>query len=88
MDKLVQGDEIAFEGVEASEPPALADALQRAVDATNQASAVAHTPAADAAQQDTHSVAEQIAPEPRTTLDGIWAAAYTDAKTNLSQWFG
>jgi len=36
MDKLVQGDEIAFEGVEASEPPALADALQRAVDTANQ----------------------------------------------------
>ena len=80
MDELVQGDQIAFEGVEASEASALADALQRAVHATNQASAVAHSPAADAVQQDTHAVAEQIVPEPRT--------AYADAKTNVSQWFG
>ena len=54
MDELVQGDQIAFEGVEASEAPALGDALQRAVEATNQASAVARSPAVDAAQE-THT---------------------------------
>ena len=89
MDELVQGDEIALEGVEASEAPALADAVQRAVDATNQASAVvAHAPAVDAAQRDTHAVAERIAPEPRTASKGARAAVCADAKTNVSQWFG
>jgi len=87
-DELVQGDEIAIQGVAASEAPALADALQRAVDATNQASAQARSPAAHAAQQATHAVAEQIAPQPRTALNAVRPAAGADAKTNVSQWFG
>src|SRR4051795_10225784 len=37
LNDIVQGDQLVLEGVEAREAPALADALRRAVDATNRA---------------------------------------------------
>jgi hypothetical protein len=37
LNDIVQGDQIVLEGVEEREAPSLADALQRAVDATNNA---------------------------------------------------
>jgi hypothetical protein len=37
LNDIVQGDQIVLEGVEEREAPSLADALQRAVDATNDA---------------------------------------------------
>ncbi len=87
MDELVQDDQIALEGVAASEAPALADALQRAVDATNQALAGEQSPTATEVAQEAGAVAEQIA-EPRSALSGARAAAYTGVKANVSQWFG
>jgi hypothetical protein len=39
LNELVQGHEIVLEGVESDEAPKLADAVERAVDATNQACA-------------------------------------------------
>ena len=88
LDELVQGEEIALEGVAASEAPALADALQRAVEATNQALAGDRNATADVAQQDADAVAEQVAQKPRAALSGARTKAYSGVKANVSQWFG
>jgi hypothetical protein len=65
LNEIVQGDQIVLEGVEASEAPALADALQRAVDAANQALAGEESSTANMAQQEADAIAAQIAPAQR-----------------------
>jgi hypothetical protein len=64
LNKIVQGDPIVLEGVEASEAPALADALQRAVGAANQAPAGEESSTANVAQEEADAIAAQIAPAP------------------------
>jgi len=84
--RTAESDQIALEGVDASDPPAVADSRDRAVDAT--ASAERQQSTADVAQRDSNAVGEQIAPESRTAPSGMWPAAATGAKANVSEWFG
>ncbi len=83
LNELVQGDQLVLEGVEASEAPALAAGLERAIDATNQALAAGQSSTADVAPEAADAVAGQIAPEPRSALT---SARSREAKP--SAWFG
>jgi hypothetical protein len=56
--ELVRGDEIVLEGVEDRDTPALAEALQRAIDATNQADAEKCVP--NVTQREADTVASHI----------------------------
>jgi len=56
--ELVRGDEIVLDGVEDRDTPALAEALQRAVDATNRADADKHVP--NVTQREADTVASHI----------------------------
>jgi hypothetical protein len=85
LNELVQGDQIVLEGVEESEAPALAVALERVVDATNQAPAAEQSAAANAAQEQADAIAEQIAPQPTSVLRR--ARSPTDTNES-SRWFG
>ena len=61
VNDLVQTDQIVLEGVEASEAPLLGGALERAVDATNRASAPgAPNPPANVRQREADSIAGAI----------------------------
>jgi hypothetical protein len=67
INEIVQGDQIVLEGVEPIEAPALAQHLQRAIDATNQAATTHPHQAANATQQEAQAIAGQIdANDPRT----------------------
>jgi RNA polymerase-binding transcription factor DksA len=57
---IVQGDQIVLEGVEASEARALADALQRAVDAANRATTDEVDQASNVTQREADAVAAEI----------------------------
>jgi hypothetical protein len=85
LNELVQGDQIVLEGVEESEAPALAAALERVVDATNQAPAAEQSAAANVAQEQADAIAEQIAPQPTSVLRR--ARSSTDTSES-SRWFG
>ena len=85
LDELVQGDQIVLEGVEESEAPALAAALERVVDATNQAPAAEQSAAPNVAQEQADAIAEQIAPQPTAVLRR--ARSPTD-RNESSRWFG
>ncbi len=85
LNELVQGDQLVLEGVEQSEAPTLAAALERAVDATNQVPAAEQSAAANAAQGQADAIAEQIAPQPTSVLRG--ARSPTDPSES-SRWFG
>ncbi len=65
LNEIVQGDQIVLEGVEAREAPALAVALRRAVDATNQALTGESGPEAESnmAQDEANAIAAEIARE-------------------------
>ena len=56
----MQGNEIVLEGVEAKEAPALAQALQRAVDDANHASTDTPTPSSNVSQQEADDIAGRI----------------------------
>ena len=60
VNDIVQGDEIVLEGVEASEAPSLAQALQRAVDAANQASTDTPNPRMNVSQPEADDIAARI----------------------------
>jgi hypothetical protein len=62
INKIVQGDEIVLEGVEASEAPALTEPLGRAVDAANKAATPEPTRArtGNVTQRDADAIAEQV----------------------------
>ena len=78
LDEIVQGDQIVLEGVEASEAPALAGALRRAVDATNQTCTEGQNSSANVAQEEADAIADQIAHEPAGERDQV----------TPSGWFG
>jgi hypothetical protein len=78
LNEIVQGDQIVLEGVEASEAPALAGALWRAVDAANQTGAGGQNSSANVAQEEADAIAEQIALEPAGERDQV----------TPSGWFG
>jgi hypothetical protein len=69
LNDIVQGDHIVLEGVEEREAPNLADALQRAVDATN-----------DACEERGVQPAENM---PRDTADAIAQRVVADAPTDV-----
>lgn len=60
VNELVQGDEIVLEGVEDREAPALADALQRAVDAANRVAPDDAGRALNVTRRDADAVASHI----------------------------
>ncbi len=86
--EILQGDQILIEGVEEREAPALAYALQRAVDATNQALAGEQSSTVKAAQKEGDAIADQIAPDPRSVLTSTSSLANTGDMATPSRWFG
>lgn len=88
LNELVQGDQIVLEGVEESEAPALAAALERAVDATNQAPAGEQNSTANVAQEQADTIAGQIAPQPTSVLRRAWWPTDTGDEAAPSRWFG
>jgi hypothetical protein len=60
VNELVQGDQIVLDGVEADEAPALAEALQRAVDGANRVDTEDADRAPNVPQGDADDIAEQI----------------------------
>lgn len=62
INEIVQGDEIVLEGVEASEVPALAEPLGRAVDAANKAATPEPTRARtrNVTQRDADAIARKV----------------------------
>jgi hypothetical protein len=77
LNDIVQGDQMVLEGVEPSEAPALAGALRRAVDATNQTDTEGESSSANVAQEEADAIAHQIA-EPAGERDQV----------TPSGWFG
>jgi hypothetical protein len=71
LNEIVQGDQIILEGVEGNEAPALADALRRAVDATNQTSTIEQSSTANVSQEEADAIADQIAREPAGERDQV-----------------
>jgi hypothetical protein len=61
LNDIVQGDELVLEGVEGREAPALADALRRAVDATNRTCATDPEQPANTAPVEADQIAHGIA---------------------------
>jgi hypothetical protein len=61
VNDIVQGNEIVLEGVEASEAPALAQALERAVDGANHATTDTPRPSSNVSQQEANDIAGRIA---------------------------
>jgi hypothetical protein len=88
LNEIVQDDEIVLEGVEEREAPMLTAALQRAIDATNQALAAERSATATVAQEESDAIAEQIAPGPRATLASAGPASGTGDEAKPSSWFG
>ena len=88
LNELVQGDQIVLEGVEESEPPALAAALERAVHATNQAPAGEQSSTANVAQEQADAIAEQTAPQPTSVLRRARSPTDTGDEAAPSRWFG
>jgi hypothetical protein len=64
LNDIVQGDELVLEGVEAREARALAVAVRRAVDATNQACPEDAERPADAAPARADAIAHEVASGP------------------------
>jgi hypothetical protein len=64
LNHIVQGDELVLEGVEACEARALAEALRRAVDATNQACPEDAERPAEAAHARADAIAHEVASGP------------------------
>jgi hypothetical protein len=62
LNDIVQGDQLVLEGVEASEAPALAEALRRAVAATNEACPDAADRSSRRARGEAQSIAHQVTP--------------------------
>jgi hypothetical protein len=62
LNDVVQGDQLVLEGVEEREAPALAEALRRAVDATNQACSSAADGSSEAARGQAGAIAQQVTP--------------------------
>ena len=67
---------VVVEGVEASEAPALAGALRRAVDAANQTRAGGQNSSANVAQEEPDAITEQIALEPAGERDRVTPSAW------------
>ena len=88
LNEIVQGDQIVLEGVEEWEAPSLAAALERAIDATNQALAAEQSATGTVAQEQAGAIAEQIVPEPRSALASAWPATGTGDEAKPSFWFG
>jgi len=64
LNDIVQGEELVLEGVEARDAGALAEALRRAVDATNQACPEGPERSSDAAQARADAIAHEVANGP------------------------
>jgi hypothetical protein len=64
LNDVVQGDEIVLEGVEQGESAGLADALRRAIEATNRACTSRAEAAANVAQHEADAVAQELRVEP------------------------
>lgn len=62
LNDVVQGDELVLEGVEEREATGLAQALRRAVDATNQACPSDSRHGSRAARGEAQSIAHQVTP--------------------------
>jgi hypothetical protein len=62
LNDIVQGDQVVLEGVEASEAPALAEALRLAVAATNDACPDEAERTSAAARDDAQAIAHQVTP--------------------------
>ncbi len=62
LNDIVQGDQLVLEGVEAGEAPALAEALRRAVGATNEACPDEAERIAKVAPGDAQAIARQATP--------------------------
>jgi hypothetical protein len=60
VNEIVQGDQIVLEGVEGQEAPELAAALQRAVDAANQAIADEPKRPGNVSQQEADAIASEV----------------------------
>ena len=88
LNELVQGDQIVLEGVEESEAPALAAALERAVNATNQVPAARAESTANIAQEQADAIAEQIAPQPTSIVRRARLPTDPGDKAPPSRWFG
>lgn len=61
LNEIVQGDQIVLDGVERSEAPALAVAIRRAVDATNQCHIRERSASGNVSQAEADLIAHQIA---------------------------
>jgi len=61
LNEIVQGDQIVLDGVERKEAPALAEALRRAVDATNRSYTVEPNATANVTQAEADEIADEIA---------------------------
>jgi hypothetical protein len=64
LDDIVQGDELVLEGVEAREASALAEALRRAIDATNQTCSEKAERPAGMARGEADAIAHEVADRP------------------------
>jgi hypothetical protein len=62
LNDIVQGDQLVLDGVEASEAPALAEALGRAVGATNEACPDEAERTSNVARGDAQAIAHQVTP--------------------------
>ncbi|MGA2929620.1 MAG: carboxymuconolactone decarboxylase family protein [Solirubrobacteraceae bacterium] len=88
LNEIVQGAQIVGEGADESEAPSLGDALQRAVDATNQALAGEPSSTADLTQEEADTIAEQSPPETRVSPTSARSPTDTGDESTLSRWFG
>ncbi len=90
LNQIVQGDQIVLEGVEASEAPALAGSLRRAVDATNQACTGGQNSPPNVAQQEADSIASQVTLRRRSGPTSERSASDIGERDQVtpSRWFG
>jgi hypothetical protein len=90
LDQIVQGDQIVLEGVEASEAPALAGSLRRAVDATNQACTGGQNSPPNVAQEEADSIAHQVTLGCRSVPTRVRFSSDIGEREQVtpSRWFG
>lgn len=90
LNQIVQGDQVILEGVEASEAPAVADSLRRAVDATNQACTGGQNSPPNVAQQEADSIAHQVTLGRRSVPTTVRFASDIGERDQVtpSRWFG
>lgn len=90
LDQIVQGDQIVLEGIEASEAPALAASLRRAVDASNHAPTGGQNSPPNVAQQEADSIAPQVTLRRRFVPTSVRSASDIGERDQVtpSRWFG